>query len=153
MGTPAQLGSFLHSVRTGIIKPRHRARICFDLDRSLLTIRSGNPHNGRPSIRQIERNVRLMQVRLEQGGREKVALQSCLLSSFAVLSSVLGKTRARNETVQQPTHFCVEHVRRERLRWGFLYIMHTNAIIGLSSRYSTYLDTPHCCFNCRSPCF
>ncbi|CAM9675422.1 unnamed protein product, partial [Ascophyllum nodosum] len=35
VGTPTQLRSFLESLWDGAVVPRHKARICFDLDRAL----------------------------------------------------------------------------------------------------------------------
>lgn len=63
VGTPAQLRSFLTSVRTGAVKPRHKARICFSLDGSLLAVHTGSGSSGAAEVRPIGRNVRLLQVR------------------------------------------------------------------------------------------
>lgn len=62
VGTPAQLRSFLGLVRTGVITPRHRARVSFDLDRALHAVHSGSGEGRTVSFRPVERNVRLLQV-------------------------------------------------------------------------------------------
>lgn len=62
VGTPVQLRSFLGLVRTGVIKPRHKARVCFDLDRSFRVAHSGSGVDETVSVRPVTRIVRLVQV-------------------------------------------------------------------------------------------
>ena len=71
VGTPAQLRSFLQSVRNGIIIPRHKARVCFDLDRALLIVHPRpSPDAGRTdSIQIVKQNFRLLQVRQDVQAR------------------------------------------------------------------------------------
>ncbi|CAM9166762.1 unnamed protein product [Pylaiella littoralis] len=69
VGTPAQLRSFLGLVRTGVIKPRHKARVCFDLDRSLRIARSGSGADETASVRPVARILRLLQALWDMGIR------------------------------------------------------------------------------------
>lgn len=71
VGTPAQLRSFLQSVRDRRIIPRHKARVCFDLDRALLIVHPRPPDAGRTdSIQIVKQNFRLLQVRQDVQGRK-----------------------------------------------------------------------------------
>lgn len=81
VGTPAQLRSFLQSIRDGRIIPRHKARVCFDLDRALLLIVHPRPPDTGPtdspdkgptdSIHIVKKNLRLLQVWHVVQGLEK----------------------------------------------------------------------------------
>lgn len=62
VGTPWQLRSFLDAIRMGSIVPQYKARVCFDLDRSLLAVNSGGAASESVSIRPVKRNVLLLQV-------------------------------------------------------------------------------------------
>ncbi|CAM9226622.1 unnamed protein product, partial [Scytosiphon promiscuus] len=61
VGTPAQLRSFLCSLRTGATTPRYKARVRFDLDRLLRIADSVNGVESAWSIRPVERSVRVLQ--------------------------------------------------------------------------------------------
>ncbi|CAN0140701.1 unnamed protein product, partial [Laminaria digitata] len=62
VGTPWQLRAFLDLVRTGRIVPRNKARVCFNLDQSLLAVNFGGAASESVSIRPVKRNVLLLQV-------------------------------------------------------------------------------------------
>lgn len=62
VGTPSQLRRFLDEVRTGVVVPRYKARVIFDLDRSLITVNSGGAADEPVSVRPVKRNVLLLQV-------------------------------------------------------------------------------------------
>eukprot|EP00904_Undaria_pinnatifida_P013269 jgi/Undpi1/9072/HiC_scaffold_26.g11532.m1 len=61
VGTPSQLRRFLDEVRTGVVVPRYKARVIFDLDRSLITVNSGGAADEPVSVRPVKRNVLLLQ--------------------------------------------------------------------------------------------
>lgn len=62
VGTPTQLRSFLNFIRAGVFTPRHKARVCFDLDRSLLDVYSEADDAQAVAVRPVKRNVRLLKV-------------------------------------------------------------------------------------------
>lgn len=88
VGTPAQLRSFLGLVRTGVIKPRHKARVCFDLDRSLRIARSGSGADETASVRPVARIVRLLQV----------SALKCLFLTFVLVGRDLCRRNATTAT-------------------------------------------------------
>lgn len=63
VGTPVQLRAFLDALRGGTVLPRHKARFCFDLDRTLLAVSTPRRGSGQDDrVEPLERNIRLLQV-------------------------------------------------------------------------------------------
>ncbi|CAM9558807.1 unnamed protein product, partial [Sphacelaria rigidula] len=62
VGTPVQLRAFLDALRGGTVLPRHKARFCFDLDRTLLAVSTPRRGSGQDDrVEPLERNIRLLQ--------------------------------------------------------------------------------------------